>query len=307
MDSTIVSGGIILSGASGMLGTALHGALAERKIPTLQLLRRLPTAEGQLQWDPGAARPIESPAHLEAAAAAIHLSGASVAAHRWTNAYRRELGASRVGSTNKLATVLAALRTPPKTFVVASAIGIYGDRGDEVLTESSPPGSGFLADLCRQWEAAAEPAVQAGIRVVHMRFGVVLGPGQGALQQMLPPFCVGLGARLGSGRQWMSWVGLADTIGAILFALERAELSGPLNVTAPNPVTNAAFTHALGRQLHRPAFLTVPAFAVRILFGQMADEALLASARVQPGKLLASGFQFSLPKIDEALKAALSG
>jgi uncharacterized protein (TIGR01777 family) len=307
VDSAIVSGKIILSGASGMLGTALRRALAERKIPTLQLLRRAATAEGQLQWNPSAERPIDSPAPLEAAAAAIHLSGASVAAHRWTDAYRRELGASRVGSTYKLATLLAALHKPPKTFVVASAIGIYGNRGDEVLTESSPPGSGFLADLCRQWEAAAEPAIQAGIRVVHMRFGVVLGPGPGALQQMLPPFRVGMGARLGSGRQWMSWVGLADAIRAILFALERADLSGPLNTTAPNPVTNDIFTQALGQQLHRPAFLAVPAFAVRILFGQMADQALLASARVQPEKLLTSGFQFSQPKVEEALKAALAG
>jgi uncharacterized protein (TIGR01777 family) len=306
MDSTIVSGGIILSGASGMLGTALHRDLAERRVPTLQLLRQLPTAERQLQWNPGADRPIANPAALEDAAAAIHLSGASVAAHRWTDAYRSELRASRVDSTHKLATVLAALRSPPKTFIVASAIGIYGDRGEEVLTESSPPGSGFLADLCRKWEAAAEPAVQAGIRVVHIRFGVVLGPGQGALEQMLPPFRVGLGARLGSGRQWMSWVSLADAVGAILFALDRAQLSGPLNATAPNPVTNAAFTHALGQQLHRPAFLAVPAFAVRLLFGQMADEALLASARVQPERLLASGFQFSLPKIEDALKAALA-
>lgn len=306
MDSTLVSGGIVLSGASGMLGTALHRALAARKIPILQLLRRVPTAEGQLQWNPSADRPIKSAAPLEGAAAAIHLSGASVATHRWTGAYRRELAASRVDSTHKLATVLAALRTPPATFVVASAIGIYGDRGDEVVTESSPPGSGFLTDLCRQWEAAAEPAIQAGIRVVHMRFGVVLGPGQGALQQMLPPFRIGLGARLGSGRQWMSWVGLADAIGAILFALERADLSGPVNVTAPNPVTNAEFTRVLGQQLHRPAFLAVPAFAVRMLFGQMADEALLASVRVQPGKLLASGFQFSSPKIEEALNAALA-
>jgi uncharacterized protein len=306
MDSTIVSGGIILSGASGMLGTALHQALAERNIRTLQLVRRTTTADGQLQWNPDADRTVANPALLEGATAAIHLSGASLATHRWTDAYRRELGASRVGSTQKLATLLAALRTPPKTFVVASAIGIYGNRGDEALTESSPPGSGFLADLCRQWEAAAEPARQAGIRVVHARFGVVLGPGRGALRQMLPPFRFGLGARLGNGRQWMSWVGLADAIGAILSALKRVDLSGPVNVTAPNPVTNAAFTHALGKELHRPAFLAAPAFALRLLLGQMADEALLASARVQPEKLLASGFQFSLPTIEDALKAALA-
>jgi uncharacterized protein len=305
MDSTIISGRIILSGASGMLGSALQRRLTRRGIPTLQLLRRGPTSEGQLQWCPDSDRIIESSAPLEAADAAIHLSGANVAARRWTDAYKREMGTSRVDSTRKLATVLAALGTPPKTFLVASAIGFYGDRGDEVLTESSQPGSGFLADLCRQWEAAAEPAVQAGIRVVHARFGVVLGPGHGALQQMLPPFRIGLGARLGAGRQWMSWVGLDDAIEAILFALEQSTVAGAVNVTAPNPVTNAQFTRALGQHLHRPAFLSVPAFAVRMLFGQMGDEALLASARVLPQKLLASGFQFSMPKIEDALKAAL--
>jgi hypothetical protein len=188
---------------------------------------------------------------------------------------------------------------------VASAVGIYGDRGDELLDENSAPGAGFLAEICRQWEAAATPAVQAGIRVVHLRFGVVLGPGQGALEQMLPPFRVGLGARLGSGRQWMSWVGLADVVAAILFALECPDLSGPLNVTAPNPVTNSEFTRALGRQLHRRAFLAVPAFALRIMFGQMADEALLASARAVPVKLQAAGFQFSLPTVEDALREAL--
>jgi len=305
MDFSAISGRIILSGASGMIGGALQRALNTRGIATLQLVRREPAVDGQLQWNPSADRPFENPALLESAAAAIHLSGASVAAHRWTDAYKREMAASRVESTHKLAKVLAALRTPPKTFVVASAIGIYGDRGDEVLTESSQAGSGFLADLCRQWEAAAEPAVQAGIRVVHARFGVVLGPGNGALQQMLPPFRFGLGARLGSGRQWMSWVSLADVIAAILFALEQSKLAGPVNVTAPNPVTNAEFTRALGQQLHRPAFLTVPAFGVRMLFGQMGDEALLASARVQPEKLLAGGFRFSMPEINRALKAAL--
>jgi uncharacterized protein (TIGR01777 family) len=306
MDSTIVSGSIILSGASGMLGAALHRALTTRGVSTLQLLRRVPTAEGQLQWNPGVDPPIENPALLEGAAAAIHLSGASVAAHRWTERYRREMAASRVDSTHRLAGVLAGLQKPPRVFLVASAIGVYGNRGDEVLAETSAPGTGFLSELCQQWEAAAAPAVQAGIRVVHLRFGVVLGQGQGALQQMLPPFRLGLGARLGSGRQWMSWVGLADVVAAIQFALERPDLSGALNVTAPNPVTNADFTRVLGRQLRRPAFLTVPAFAVRMLFGQMADEALLASAHVHPVKLQAAGFQFGLPQIDGALKAALS-
>jgi uncharacterized protein len=306
MDATIGSGGFILSGASGMLGAALNRALTAKGVSTLQLVRRVPTAEGQLQWNPGADRPIEKLAALDGAAAAIHLSGASVAAHRWTEAYRREMALSRVDSTHRLSKVLAGLHQPPKVFVVASATGIYGDRGDEVLDETSAPGTGFLADLCQQWEAAAEPAVQAGIRVVHLRFGVVLGPGQGALQKMLPPFRVGLGARLGSGQQWMSWVSLRDVVAAILFAVERQDLSGPLNVTAPNPVTNAEFTRVLGQQLRRPAFLTVPAFAMRIMFGQMADEALLASARAYPVRLQAAGFQFALPGIEGALRAALS-
>jgi uncharacterized protein (TIGR01777 family) len=290
-----------------MLGITLSRALNTRKAPVLQLVRRIPSGESQLQWTPKADPAVQNPSLLEGAAAAIHLSGASIAAHRWTEAYKRELATSRLDSTRRLAKVLAALRTPPGAFLVASAIGIYGDRGDELLSESSTPGSGFLAKLCEQWEAAAEAAVQAGIRVVHLRFGVVLGPGHGALQQMLPPFRVGLGARLGSGMQWMSWVGLADVVAAILFALDHEELSGAVNVTSPNPVTNTEFTRALGRELHRPALLMVPAFAVRALFGQMADEALLASARVQPAKLQAAGFQFSLPNIDEALKAAMRG
>lgn len=306
MDSTITSDGIILSGASGMLGAALHRALSAKGISTLQLLRRVPAGEGQLQWNPGVDRPIENPSPLEGAAAAIHLSGANVAAHRWTNEYKHELTVSRVDSTRRLATVLAGLKRPPKAFLIASAIGIYGDRGDEVLDETSTPGTGFLADLCQRWEAAAAPAVQAGIRVVHLRFGVVLGPGKGALQQMLPPFRLGMGARLGSGQQWMSWVGLADVVAAILFAAETPGLSGPVNVAAPNPVINAEFTRVLGNQLHRSAFLTVPAFALHLMFGQMADEALLASARVRPAKLQAAGFRFSLPLIQDAVRAALA-
>ncbi|WP_348262431.1 TIGR01777 family oxidoreductase [Telmatobacter sp. DSM 110680] len=305
MDFSMDSGGVILSGASGMLGNALTLALNNRKTPVLQLVRRHPSGERQLQWSPEVDPAVNNPAPLEGAAAAIHLSGASVAAHRWTNAYKEELATSRLDSTRRLAKVLAELRRPPQTLLVASAIGIYGDRGDEVLSESSPAGSGFLAELCQRWEAAAEPAIQAGIRVVHLRFGVVLGPGKGALQQMLPPFRVGLGARLGSGKQWMSWVALADVVAATLFALDHPELSGALNVVSPNPVTNADFTRSLGRELRRPAFLAVPAFALRIMFGQMADEALLASARVQPAKLQAAGFQFSLPEVGGALKAAL--
>ena len=289
-----------------MLGTAVRQALIAAKTPTLQLVRWGPAAEGQLRWDPGSDHPIENLGRIEGAIAAIHLSGASVAAHRWTEAYRREMTASRVDSTRRLATALAGLQKPPQSFLVASAVGIFGDRGDEVLDESSAPGSGFLAGLCRQWEAAAEPAVQAGIRVVHLRFGVVLGPEQGALKQMLPPFRAGLGARLGNGRQWMSWIGLADAVAAILFALDQKSLSGPVNLTAPNPVTNAEFTRALGNQLGKPVFLSIPAFALRLMFGQMANDAVLSSARVQPAKLLDAGFRFSMPEISAALQSAIS-
>jgi uncharacterized protein len=305
MDLPNTSRTVILSGASGMLGGAVKRALTSRGIPSLQLVRRQAADGGQLDWNPTADPAIGNPEPIEGAAAAIHLSGANVAGHRWTEAYRREMTASRVDSTRRLATVLAGLRKPPKTFLVASAVGIYGDRGDEVLNEGSPAGRGFLAVLCRDWEAAAEPARQAGIRVVHLRFGVVLGPGEGALKQMLPPFRMGIGARIGNGRQWMSWVGLADAVEAVLFALDRTDISGPLNGTAPNPVTNAEFTRALGRQLGRPALLAVPSFAMRLIFGQMADEALLASARVRPEKLQAVGFEFALPTVDQALAAAL--
>lgn len=304
MDFTTTSR-VILSGGSGMLGTAIRHGLTANGVPTLQLVRRKPAIQGELAWDPTSDPPISDLAPLEGTKAAIHLSGANVAAHRWTGSYQAEIRTSRIDSTRRLATALAALRQPPATLILASAIGIYGDRGDEILDESSAAGNGFLAGVCQDWEAAADPARQAGIRVVHLRFGVVLGSGEGALQQMLPSFKVGLGARIGSGRQWMSWVGLNDVAAAVLFALERQDIVGPVNVTSPNPVTNADFTRTLARQLHRPAFLSVPAPAMKLLFGQMADEALLASARVNPQKLLDAGFQFSEPNLDQALAAAL--
>ncbi len=275
----------------------------------MQLVRRDPDALGQLRWNPAAASAIADTAPLEGLAAAIHLSGASVAGHRWTPAWKREMGASRVESTRALAIALAGLRQPPKALLVASATGVYGDRGDDLLDERAEPGSGFLADLCREWEAAAQPAVDAGIRVVHLRFGVVLGRG-GALAKMLPLFRLGLGGRLGSGRQWMSWISLADAVAAMLFALDSNSatpaLAGPINLTAPNPVTNAEFTRALGRAVHRPAILPAPAFALRLALGQMADGALLSSARAVPARLTDAGFQFTHPTVDEALAEALA-
>jgi uncharacterized protein len=248
-------------------------------------------------------RPVASTGALNGLSAAIHLSGANVAAHRWTPTYRREMWTSRVESTRAIADILARLRQPPPVFLVASAVGIYGDRGDEVLDESSRAGAGFLADLTREWEGAGEPAARAGIRVVHLRFGVVFARG-GALAKMLPAFRLGLGGKLGGGRQWMSWISLDDAVSAIRFLL-TSDLAGPFNLCAPNPVTNAEFTRALAASLHRPALFTVPAFALRAALGQMADEALLASARVHPTRLTGAAFSFTHPHLDGALAAIL--
>ena len=296
---------MLLSGASGMLGTALRQSLSARGIVAVQLVRRAAAGPNELRWNPGIAQPITDIESMEGLDAAIHLSGANVAGHRWTSAYKREIWESRVDSTRALATALASLRQPPRVMLAASATGVYGSRRDEILDERSGPGKGFLAELCREWEAAAQPAAEAGIRVVNLRFGVVLGRGDGALGKMLPLFRLGLGGRLGSGRQWMSWVALEDAVAAILFALDTTALAGPINVTAPEPVTNAEFTRALGRAVHRPAILPAPAFALKLALGEMADEALLASARAVPARLIEAGFQFAQPTLDAALAATL--
>lgn len=296
---------VLMSGASGMLGDAVRKILIKHGMAVRQLVRGAARSAEQITWNPAARPAMAETAALEGCAAAIHLSGASVAGGRWTTAYRRELAASRVDTTRALATTLAGLHVKPQVLVVASAVGLYGDRGDELLDESSPAGTGFLADLCRDWEAAAQPATEAGIRVVHARFGVVLGRDAGALSKMLPLFRSGLGGNLGNGRQWMSWVSLEDAAAALLFAIATATVAGAINVTAPNPVTNAAFTRALARQLRRPAVLPAPAFALRLAFGQMADEALLASQRALPTKLLGAGFRFAHPTVEEALAAVL--
>ena len=292
---------ILISGASGMLGSALRAALVERNVQLVQLVRREPTSGEELRWDPNARSPIPQPEALEGLDAAIHLSGANLSARRWTPEYLREVTASRVNSTRALAATLSGLRRPPRSMLVASAVGIYGNRGDEVLDERSPSGSGLLADLCREWEAATAPAEQAGIRVAHLRFGVVLDQRAGALAQMLPIFRLGFGGKLGSGRQWMSWISLRDAVAATLFVLDTPSLHGAVNLTSSGPVTNAEFTRALGRRLRRPAVFPVPAFALRIGFGRMADEALLSSTRAVPRRLLEAGFQFAHASIEEAL------
>jgi uncharacterized protein (TIGR01777 family) len=292
----------LLSGASGMVGSALRARLGGTVI---QLVRRAPQSSTELHWDPDVAIPIADTGPIEGLDAAIHLSGANLAAHRWTPAYRREMASSRVDSTLALARSLAGLRRPPRTLLVASAVGIYGDRSDEILDENSAPGAGFLADLCREWEAAAAPAAAAGVRVVHMRFGVALAPEDGAMAKMLPLFRMGLGGRLGSGKQWISWISLTDLVSAVLFLLESPSLQGAVNLTAPHPITNSEFTRTLARLLHRPAVIPAPAFALRLALGPMADETLLSSTRAVPRKLLDAGFRFSQPTIEAALGQAI--
>lgn len=289
-----------------MLGSAVRASLVAGGTPVMQLVRRAPREKNELEWHPDLPTPIATPVRLEGIAAAIHLSGANVSDRRWTREYRRQVTASRVNSTYALARALAGLRNKPQVLLVASASGYYGDRGEEWLTESSAAGKGFLPDVCRAWEEAADPARQAGIRVVHLRFGVVLGRDAGALGKMAPLFRAGLGGRLGSGRQWMSWISLVDAVGAVIFLAINPGVAGPVNLVSPQPVRNSELTRALGRVLHRPAILPAPAFALRLAFGQMADEALLASARVKPLKLEQAGFRFQHPLVEDALRDALA-
>ncbi len=236
----------------------------------------------------------------------MNLAGASIARWPWTSAHKRRILESRVRSTSLLAETVAALPRKPRVFVSASGVGYYGNRGDEVLRETSAGGSGFLAGVCRAWESAAAPADDAGIRLATLRFGMVLSGVGGALPVMARPFRFGLGGILGDGRQYMSWISIEDLVHAIVHAIDREDLSGPINAVSPEPVTNAEFTAALGRALHRPTPFPVPAFALRALLGEMADELLLSSQRVEPARLLASGFSHRHPNLEEALRAALA-
>jgi len=297
---------ILIGGASGVVGTALVRDFHANQIAAVRLVRKpSPENEQEICWSPLSSRTIDDPSRLEGFDAVIHLSGANIAAHRWTPAYRGEIAESRVQTTEVLAKLLAVLKNPPHVLLCASATGIYGNRGDEILTESSPPGSGFLAETCIAWEAAAQPAKAAGVRVVHLRFGVALAPEVGALARMLPLFRLGLGGNLGSGRQWMSWISMPDMVKAVSYALDNPGITGPVNIVAPAPVTNAEFTSTLGRALHRPTIVPAPAFALRAALGVMADEVLLASARVVPEQLTEAGFQFQHPRLDSALKTLL--
>ncbi|MBL8850450.1 MAG: TIGR01777 family oxidoreductase [Planctomycetaceae bacterium] len=295
------TGTVAITGASGLVGAALIRALDESGTPVLRLSRR--PGPGTIEWDPS--QGVGDTSRLEGVAAVVHLAGENIASGRWTDAQKRRIRDSRVEGTRNLVSSLAKLSSPPRVLVCASAIGFYGDRGDELLDESSPPGRGFLADTCREWEAAADGAKAFGARVVQARFGVVLSKDGGALQKMLLPFKLGMGGRIGSGRQYWSWVALPDVVGAIRHAMVTTSLSGPVNVVSSQPATNAEFTKALANVLHRPAVFPMPAAAARLAFGEMADELMLASARVVPRKLEASGYRFQYDYLETALRDAL--
>jgi uncharacterized protein (TIGR01777 family) len=295
---------ILLSGASGLIGTRLATELAADGHTLVRLVRRSPAGASERLWDPDAGT--LNPEEIQGVDAVVHLGGVSVGEGRWTTERKRAILDSRVKSTELLARTLATLPTRPEVFVCASATGFYGDRGDEVLTEASPAGTGFLAEVCLAWEAACAPARDAGVRVVNTRFGVVLDPTGGALGKMLTPFKLGLGGRLGPGTQWMSWVSAADTVAALRFALQNKEVRGPINVVAPEPATNQAFTKALGKALHRPTFLPAPAAALRLALGEMADAALLSSTRAVPKKLQDAGFRFQDTHLQTALEQMLA-
>ena len=294
---------IVVSGASGLIGTQLVAKLSSSGHEVVRLVRRSPKA-GEIQWNPKSGT--LDAAALEGVDAVIHLSGAGIGDKRWTDGYRKEILDSRTATTALLATTMASLSRKPSVFLSGSAIGIYGARNDEQLTEVSTHGTGFLAEVCEQWEAAAKPAVDAGIRTVYLRTGIVLSPKGGALKKLLPLFKLGVGGKFGSGKQWQSWISIDDEIGAIEHLL-TANVSGAVNLTAPNPVTNAEFTKVLASVLKRPAIVPVPTFAPKILLGgELADALLFTGQRVIPAALNASGYMFKHTTIESAFRSLLS-
>jgi uncharacterized protein (TIGR01777 family) len=295
---------IAVTGASGLIGSSLCRRL-EAEGQRVSRVVRHQAGPGEIFWEPAAGS--LDPRSLEGLDAVIHLAGENVGA-RWTAARKARIRSSRVAGTRLLAETLAGLQRPPKVLISASAIGIYGNRADEVLTEQSPPGNrdrDFLVSVTEEWERAADPARAEGIRVAHPRFGIVLSPAGGALRKLLLPFRLGLGGRLGSGSQWMSWISIDDVVEALLHMLANDRLEGPVNVTAPEPLTNAEFSRTLARVLSRPAVFPVPAAALRLLLGEMAGGTVLPSARVLPQRLLQSGFSFARPDLQSALRHLL--
>ena len=293
---------ILLSGASGFLGSRLIPHLRDGGHETVQLVRREPADASQRRWNPAAG--VIEPSALNGVGAVINLTGANVGGHRWTPAYKKLLVDSRVDATNTLARAIAAADPRPRTFVSASAVGYYGDTGDNPVDEQSPPGDGFLADLCRLWEAATRPAEEAGCRVVHTRTGFPLAKDGGLLKPLYYQFLLFAGGRMGNGKQYLPWISIPDWLNAITYLLEHDDIAGPVNLTGPEPVANAEFSAALGRVLHRPGLVPVPGIALRIAVGEFGGEAL-ASQRVLPRVLVAHGFPFAHRSVEEALTWAV--
>lgn len=296
---------ILVSGSSGLIGSALVDFLTLNGHEVIKLVRtRANLKHDELAWDLN--RGIINPEALEGIDGVVHLAGESIANGRWTEAKKQRILDSRVKGTRDVAEALAGLKNPPKVFVSGSAIGYYGSRGNEILTESSLPGVGFLPEVCKQWEAATKPAIDKGIRVVNLRTGIVLSPKGGVLKQMLIPFKMFLGGKIGSGDQYMSWIAINDLIQAIYFALRNEAIRGPLNAVGPHPVTNRLFTETLGKVLERPTFMTMPAFMAELVLGEMADELLLSSTRVTPSVLIKEGFKFNYPDLETTLKELIN-
>lgn len=297
----IMNSRILVSGVSGPIGAALLPSLKNSGCSVVRLARGGAAGNGQIAWDP--AQPL-APEAVSGFDSVIHLAGESIFG-RWTDAKKARIRESRIAGTAHLAGALAQAEEKPATLICASAVGYYGSRGDELLNEQSESGTGFGAELCRDWEAAAEPAAEAGIRTVHIRIGVVMSATGGALPKMLPPFRMGLGGNVGDGKHWMSWIDVRDVVGAIHHILRNDMLVGPVNMVAPKPVTNAEFTQTLASVLSRPAIFPMPAFVVKLLFGQMGEEILLGSQKVEPGKLISSGYPFRYRELRQSLEGLL--
>lgn len=294
---------VLMSGASGLIGTGFRRLLETGGHEVHRLVRGEPVSARQVHWEPAAGQ--LSPTALDGIDALVHLSGEPIMGLRWGAAKKKAIHDSRVLSTALLCDAVARSPNPPKVWLCASAIGYYGSRGDEPLDESSTAGTGFLPDVCQEWEAATVPARKRGVRVVNLRFGIVLSPHGGALKAMLTPFRMGLGGTQGDGRQYMSWITLRDAGEAFTHLLSAEHVEGPVNLVSPAPVTNREFARVLGKVLRRPALLPLPAFAARLAMGEMADESILASTRVHPKRLLESGFHFAHPDLEMALQAIL--
>jgi uncharacterized protein (TIGR01777 family) len=294
---------IAIAGASGLVGSALVPALTAEGAAITRLVRGAPKP-GEIEWHPNQDQ--VSPQLLEGLDVIVNLAGESVAGSRWTDEQKRKIRDSRVSGTHLLSEAIARMSSKPSAFICASATGIYGDRDDETLDEQSESGGGFLAGVCREWEKACESAIKAGVRVVNLRIGPVLARDGGMLAKLLTPFKMGMGGKVGSGKQFISWVALDDVVSAIKLAIDNQDIRGPLNIVSPNPVTNEEFTRTLGHVLNRPTALAMPAFAVRLAFGEMADEMLLASQKVLPKKLSAMGFEFKYPQLEAAMRRYIS-